>query len=289
MKTTIALVALMAVTAGVFVYTRPHNPIPSDLRDAVSDNGKFDTSIPVFDKSSGNIPEPKVMAVEGLPVPAISKGVQTLSPKICVTQLTAEWTGVFLVKFTKGTNIKAVMDVLKQEGLATSQYIHSPITESGDGFSARITIKDEDSGTKIKRLAEYTDVASVQISKNVYALMTGLSAPVVTGAGNLQEKGKIRACTRVYTAGFADATVLQGYCVGNIMFLSVNSYTSPAIVNSLEAYKGQDAVLTYTPHANAVGCDLITAGLHPIFCSVKPSLTNIGLLVNGKDILPELR
>lgn len=66
MKTKIGVVVLIAVTAGVFEYTRPHNAMPSDLRDAVADNGKFDTSLPVFDKNSGNIPEPKAERVEGL-------------------------------------------------------------------------------------------------------------------------------------------------------------------------------------------------------------------------------
>ena len=36
MKIRITVLALLAVTAGVFAYTRPHNPIPSDLRDALS-------------------------------------------------------------------------------------------------------------------------------------------------------------------------------------------------------------------------------------------------------------
>ena len=65
MKTKITVIALLAVTAGVFAYTRPHNALPSDLRDAVADNG-FDTSIPVFEKGGGNIPEPKAVRVEGL-------------------------------------------------------------------------------------------------------------------------------------------------------------------------------------------------------------------------------
>jgi len=38
MKTKITVVALLAVTAGVFAYTRPHNAMPSDLRDAVADS-----------------------------------------------------------------------------------------------------------------------------------------------------------------------------------------------------------------------------------------------------------
>ncbi|MDA8129901.1 MAG: hypothetical protein M0011_00195 [Elusimicrobia bacterium] len=38
MKTKIALVAVLTVTAGAFFYARPHNHIPSDLRDAPADN-----------------------------------------------------------------------------------------------------------------------------------------------------------------------------------------------------------------------------------------------------------
>lgn len=37
MKNKITVVALIAVVAGVFAYTRPNNAIPSDLRDAPSD------------------------------------------------------------------------------------------------------------------------------------------------------------------------------------------------------------------------------------------------------------
>ncbi len=59
MKTKITAVALIAVTAGVFAYTRPHKALPSDLRDAVADNGKFDTAIPVIEKDKANVPLPK--------------------------------------------------------------------------------------------------------------------------------------------------------------------------------------------------------------------------------------
>lgn len=39
MKIRTIILALIAVATGVFAYTRPHNAIPSDLRDAVADNG----------------------------------------------------------------------------------------------------------------------------------------------------------------------------------------------------------------------------------------------------------
>lgn len=38
MKTKTIVLAFLAVTAGVFAYTRPHNAMPSDLRDAVADS-----------------------------------------------------------------------------------------------------------------------------------------------------------------------------------------------------------------------------------------------------------
>ena len=59
MKTKITVVALLAVTAGVFAYTRPHNAVPSDLRDAVADKA-IDTLKGKAATSQGNVPEPKV-------------------------------------------------------------------------------------------------------------------------------------------------------------------------------------------------------------------------------------
>lgn len=63
MKIRMAVLALLAVTAGVFVYTRTHNVFPSDLRDAVAEKpGEFNTSIPVFEKDGGNMPVPIISA-----------------------------------------------------------------------------------------------------------------------------------------------------------------------------------------------------------------------------------
>ncbi len=77
MKTKITVVALITATAGMFAYTRPHNAIPSDLRDAVADNAGFDTSIPVFEKGSGNLPEPKVAA-------AADNGKAAVAPDVVI-------------------------------------------------------------------------------------------------------------------------------------------------------------------------------------------------------------
>jgi len=55
------LITVTVVTAAVWYghIKGPHSNIPSDLRDAVADNGEFSTSLPVLGKDSGNIPAPK--------------------------------------------------------------------------------------------------------------------------------------------------------------------------------------------------------------------------------------
>ncbi len=62
MKTKATVIVFMAITAGVFAYTRPHNAVPSDLRDAVADNREFDTAIPDVTKDAGDIPVPPAVA-----------------------------------------------------------------------------------------------------------------------------------------------------------------------------------------------------------------------------------
>jgi hypothetical protein len=82
MKIKLVALGLIAVTAGVFAYTRPNTAIPSDLRDAVADKG-FDTSIPSFEEDAGNIPVPKAEAVEGSVVEdALSATVQANSKPV---------------------------------------------------------------------------------------------------------------------------------------------------------------------------------------------------------------
>ncbi|HAH31031.1 MAG TPA: hypothetical protein DCL44_01815 [Elusimicrobia bacterium] len=51
------LCAVVVMAAGFGYIESSHRNIQSDLRDAVADNRKFDTSLPVFDKDRGNIPE----------------------------------------------------------------------------------------------------------------------------------------------------------------------------------------------------------------------------------------
>lgn len=52
--------ALVVLAAGWYGFARnSQGDIPTDLRDAVADNGEFSTSLPALDKNSGNIPAPK--------------------------------------------------------------------------------------------------------------------------------------------------------------------------------------------------------------------------------------
>ncbi|MBI5743277.1 MAG: hypothetical protein HY952_01885 [Elusimicrobia bacterium] len=87
MKTEIAAVTLLTVTAAVFAYTRPHKAAPSDLRDAVADKSAISqlggdqnapmsqprpadpaagapATLPVLAKDTGVIPVSKPVAVE---------------------------------------------------------------------------------------------------------------------------------------------------------------------------------------------------------------------------------
>jgi len=68
MKTKTIVFALIAVTAGVFAWTRPHNAPPSDFRDAVSDNS-FDAlkNSAGAEASAVSVPEPKIK-----PFPAVT-------------------------------------------------------------------------------------------------------------------------------------------------------------------------------------------------------------------------
>ncbi|MDA8129902.1 MAG: hypothetical protein M0011_00200 [Elusimicrobia bacterium] len=69
MKTRMAVVAVLTVAAGVFVYTRPHNHIPTDLRDAPADTWSDGTAMGQLDAkhaaSDINVPEPKAAEAAG--------------------------------------------------------------------------------------------------------------------------------------------------------------------------------------------------------------------------------
>lgn len=55
--------AAVATAVGFGHIKNSHRNIPVDFRDAVADNGKFDTSLPVIDKKNSDIPEPKAVPV----------------------------------------------------------------------------------------------------------------------------------------------------------------------------------------------------------------------------------
>ena len=61
MRMKIIVPVLLAVTAGVFAYTRPHNSIPSDLRDAVADSPLDTLKTEAGGEASGvSAPEPEI-------------------------------------------------------------------------------------------------------------------------------------------------------------------------------------------------------------------------------------
>jgi len=126
----ISLVAVV-VTAVGFGYTKSsYRNIPADLRDAVADNGKFDTSIPVFDKSSGNIPEPKAAAVKG-----INKGyVAGNDPSAGVPSKPIEWITLNGGKFTMGT-------ASGEKGFEDAKPIHEVAIKTFDISKTAVTVE----------------------------------------------------------------------------------------------------------------------------------------------------
>jgi formylglycine-generating enzyme required for sulfatase activity len=93
------LVAVILAVAGFGYIKSSHRNIPADLRDSVADNGEFDTSLPVFDKDSGNIPEPKAVVLEGF-----SKGhVAGDGPSAGVPTKPLKWISINGGKFAMGT------------------------------------------------------------------------------------------------------------------------------------------------------------------------------------------
>ena len=97
------LVAVIMTAAGFGYIKSSHRNIPADLRDAVADNGKFDTSIPVFDKNSDNIPEPKAAAVKGINKDYVAGN----DPSAGVPTKPVEWVSIPGGKFTMGTDSEA--------------------------------------------------------------------------------------------------------------------------------------------------------------------------------------
>ncbi len=77
MKTKIKIIALVAVTAGMFACMKPQNAIASGFRDAVADNGKsqdFDTTLPVVGNDDRSLPVPAASAVALTNSAAINPG-----------------------------------------------------------------------------------------------------------------------------------------------------------------------------------------------------------------------
>ena len=126
----ISLVAVVVTAVGFGYIKSSHRNIPADLRDAVADNGKFDTSIPVFDKSSGNIPEPKATAVKN-----INKGyVAGNDPSAGVPAKPVEWVTINGGKFTMGTDSG-------EKGFEDAKPIHEVAIKTFDMSKTAVTVE----------------------------------------------------------------------------------------------------------------------------------------------------
>lgn len=124
------LIAVVVTAAGFGYINSSHRNIPADLRDAVADNGRFDTSLPVFDKSSGNIPEPKAAAVKG-----INKGyVAGLDPSVGVPTKPVEFITIPGGKFTMGTDSG-------EKGFEDAKPIHEVAIKTFDMSKTAVTVE----------------------------------------------------------------------------------------------------------------------------------------------------
>ncbi len=224
MKTKITAVALLAVTAGVFAYTRPHNALPSDLRDAVADSGAVgelrqsaampeEAALPEVSKAAAT---EKSLQPEGTPIEHAMgadaiKG--TVNPKIFATPVTANWPDVILLKFNKGTDINIVTYVLKKEGLSSTKF-----SDNGDGFYVRLDIKDSEAAFKAQCLAGYAVVEAVEVNRNVLGMIAGTRSGAAPAP-----KSSLKAISEIMAAG----PIPEG-CV-----LEVNAFNSSPFAENL--------------------------------------------------------
>jgi len=124
------LVAVIMTAAGFGYIKSSHRNIPADLRDAVADNGKFDTSIPVFDKNSDNIPEPKAAAVKGINKDYVAGN----DPSAGVPTKPVEWVSISGGKFTMGTDSGEI-------GFEAAKPIHEVAIKTFDMSKTDVTVE----------------------------------------------------------------------------------------------------------------------------------------------------
>ncbi len=135
MKIRITVLALLAVTAGAFTYTRPHNPIPSDLRDAVADS-PLDT-LKTEAGAEASIAKPaKPFPVEtgsGRESSAKSSAAGNDQPKNALTK-PIEWITINGGKFAMGTDCG-------ETGFKDAIPVHDVSIETFDMSKTHVTVE----------------------------------------------------------------------------------------------------------------------------------------------------
>lgn len=123
MKTKITIAAGLTLACGVFVYTRPHNVIPSDLRDAVKDTSAIESLNGAVREAASEAPVPETPFVK----PADSwtrDAARELRKELAGYGIAADVTVVsapgkapyLLVEFFKRGDYEQVEDLFYQDG-----------------------------------------------------------------------------------------------------------------------------------------------------------------------------
>ncbi|MCX5784148.1 MAG: hypothetical protein NTX59_00510 [Elusimicrobia bacterium] len=105
-------------------------------------------------------------AAPAVPAPA-AQGADFDVRKVFLMPETETWKGPFVIQFRKGADLPAVMNVLKKVGLEAKELV-----DNGDGLYARIEMEYEFAPVTVMRLTDYTSVASVQVNKRLWGMMT---------------------------------------------------------------------------------------------------------------------
>jgi len=89
--------------------------------------------------------------------------------KLYVTSLTESWKDSFLIKFRKGADMNAVLEVLKRVNISPAQTV-----DYGGGFFVKIIMDEEFLPVKVMQLTDHTSVESVQIGRRAWNAMAGI-------------------------------------------------------------------------------------------------------------------
>lgn len=134
-------------------------------------------------------------------------GERSVSSKIVVSPMTANWQETMQVKFVKNTGIDMVMHVLDSVDLSPAKF-----SDNGDGYLVRVEIKDADAPLRAAKLAGFRAVESVHVNRTVYAMLEGGS--LKAAASGASGQALMKEISEVLASG-----PLPGGCT-----LEVNSF-----------------------------------------------------------------